>query len=236
MASSEEITVSSKVSGYVHGETVTVYKSKFFKAAFYGEFKEASEGTLDLPEEEVNTFRAFVHLLYTNEARAGPNCSKVSEVLLKDFVLLWMMTDILEAQELQNIVATALVDAWNMQVIRFSDTSIDEFLEVISVAYQHEQDTGVSTIRLLRRLLGEMYIDTYDELCVEPSLMPQSFAIDVIVILREKLLREKLLGTQTHRTPLSLCELYHTHDKGHEPCDWNVWAPPPPQILAKRKR
>ena len=48
---------------YVHRELLCD-ASSFFKAAFTGEFKEKTEQSMDLPEDDVSIFRVFVDFLY----------------------------------------------------------------------------------------------------------------------------------------------------------------------------
>ncbi|KAF6241679.1 hypothetical protein HO173_000390 [Letharia columbiana] len=58
-------------------------RSDFFKAAFTGNFKEADDGTLTLPEEDPATFKYFVYWLYTGSLR-GFHYSKSLNPSLKE--------------------------------------------------------------------------------------------------------------------------------------------------------
>ena len=83
--------------------------SAYFKAAFEGEFKEASEQLLDLPEERPQMFKRFLLWLYSGSIIESPKetCDKIH---WKDLFGLYIFGDARSIPALQNAVIDALID------------------------------------------------------------------------------------------------------------------------------
>ncbi|KAI9798170.1 MAG: hypothetical protein M1833_004919 [Piccolia ochrophora] len=90
-----------------------VYKDKicsqspFFKAACYGQFVEATQGVIKLPEDEPHIFEAFLHWLFFDD----PFPKGYSEDSVEDAekcALLWIMADKFQVPEMKPLLLKLL--------------------------------------------------------------------------------------------------------------------------------
>jgi hypothetical protein len=77
-----------KIAFMIH-EDLLVYYSDYFRGAFSGSFKEATEGRLAPPEEKVNVFKVFNNFIYTHQLCDGDGADLCWSVLIK----VWLFGD-----------------------------------------------------------------------------------------------------------------------------------------------
>lgn len=122
-------------------------ESPFFKAAFAKEFKEASEGILDLPEDDVDTFDRFIQWMYSGEYGLSGGFETHAE-----------------ADERYNQLARLYILADKLQVPRLKNDVVNKFFEVKVKARCVPRCSTVSYIfknslnsSLLRKLMVDWY-------------------------------------------------------------------------------
>ncbi|CAD0110786.1 unnamed protein product [Aureobasidium uvarum] len=92
----------------VHKELLCFY-SDYFRAPFDGSFKEAIEGKLTLPDENIDTFYLFDGFLYTNQLRNQERASG-SNIRCYNLSRLWVFGDKYLVPALQNMAMDCLVE------------------------------------------------------------------------------------------------------------------------------
>lgn len=94
----------------VHTEPAAA-RSEFFSKALLGSFKEAKEATVHLPEVEADTFRSYVHWLYTGNVVVSGNRFFANEHTLRKLTDLYIAADMLLDLSLRNATTDALLEA-----------------------------------------------------------------------------------------------------------------------------
>ena len=174
------------------GESQTVFQlhekelfevSTFFEAAFNSKFKESSERTMTLPEDDVETFEEFAEWLYRRSYAISPASLPGPRfmALLKLFVL----ADKYQVTDLKNIVTEKMfASAKNRETV----PSTGE----IAYAYAHTvQSSGI------RRLLADWYACRIDLMLFEnPTFQTflrkhPSCATDFSISLAKRVVRGK---------------------------------------------
>jgi hypothetical protein len=112
------------------------FYSDFFRAAFEGSFKEATEGKVELSDVTVDTFEAFQVWLYSQSLRniEDPQDSSTPSAL-PDFATLarlWVFGDKYQIPYLQNCIIDAMIKK-EEEVRKFSGV-------VVRIAYENTMD------------------------------------------------------------------------------------------------
>jgi hypothetical protein len=109
------------------------FYSDFFRAAFEGSFKEASERKIELSDVLTNTFEAFQVWLYSQSLRNFEDSQDSTKLLefpsFQTLARLWVFGDMYQIPLLQNSAIDAL-----MSKLR-EGKSFD--MTVVAIAYQH---------------------------------------------------------------------------------------------------
>lgn len=125
--------------------------SSFFKAAFLGDFKENSEKTMQLPEDDESIFELFVDWLYYQRYEMLPeeedndndnNDDDDDKRFLQAFQL-FVFADKYEVSKLKSLVVETLFVDGRPTELRATGPSID------SIAYAYEHTTQESGLRKL---------------------------------------------------------------------------------------
>ena len=124
--------------------------SSYFRAAFLGNFTESSEKTMQLPDDDEETFELFVDWLYCPryailpEVKRDGDVDEEDEIFLQAFRL-YVLADKLEIFNLKSLVIEAL----------FADLAVSKkFPYNASVAYAYEHTTQYSG---LRKMLADFH-------------------------------------------------------------------------------
>lgn len=129
------------------GETQTAFHvheadlfeaSPFFKAAFTSDFRESSERTMTLPEDDENTFELFVDWLYHRHYEIPSHPKPPEKDVFMQPVKFFVLADKYDVRSLKNLIVSKIFLAFkqNLAVPRLS---------TISYAYKHTSQS--STIR-----------------------------------------------------------------------------------------
>ena len=124
--------------------------SSFFKAAFLGNFKESSEKTMQLTEDDEDTFELFVNWLYGQRYEMLPEVKRDGdEVGVKERFLpafrLYVLADKFEVFKLKSLIIEAL----------FAGLAVAKWCpSEASVAYAYEHTTQCSG---LRKILADFH-------------------------------------------------------------------------------
>ncbi|THW11129.1 hypothetical protein D6D23_10523 [Aureobasidium pullulans] len=119
----------------VHRELLCFY-SDFFRAAFNGSFKEATEGRIELPDTQVDVFEIFQVWLYsrsllnTEDLQDQPDSQKYPDFEI--LAGLWVFGDKCQIPLLQNCAADAIIQ-YNKDENRFRTS-------VLKTAYDHTME------------------------------------------------------------------------------------------------
>lgn len=117
--------------------------SSFFKAAFLGDFKESSEKTMHLPEDDEGTFELFVDWLYNQRNEMLPEVTRDSDDEEEDerslqAFRLYLLADKYRVCKLKSLVIEAL----------FADAAVAKWYPSnASIAYAYEHTTQYSGLR-----------------------------------------------------------------------------------------
>ena len=155
--------------------------SPVFKSAFMGEFAEASERSMTLPEDESDAFENLIQWLYFKDIRldtaAANGSSEEAEELYMNLVTLYVTSDKYDIPELKNRVIDQLYKSWSRFGSRVPYKSV--------IGYIYENTTPKSP---LRRLLADRWVwGTKLEAYSWPGTvallrtLPSDFAIDLAI-------------------------------------------------------
>jgi hypothetical protein len=93
----------------LHNDLLCFY-SDFFRAAFNGSFKEATERKIELPDVETDVFEAFQVWLYTRVLPEADTESKYIHPGWSLLIKLWIFGDKYQIPLLQNVAIDAMLD------------------------------------------------------------------------------------------------------------------------------
>lgn len=124
----------------IHQHSIA-FRSAFFKKAITGDWKEAQDRVVKLPEDELTTFQHYVHLLYTGKLgvvpESGPAPYDGGEEKIR-LAKLYVLAEKLQDVDTKNLVETlcysavarqALVELLSPQASRSSPSSTLERLQ-----------------------------------------------------------------------------------------------------------
>ncbi len=131
--------------------------SSFFKAALFGDFKEAKQKRIELPEEEPHTFDLYVHWLkspnldWTNRRYAHRYANdpvrRDLEGKIMGLAKLYSFADRLDIPILRKLAINLIMRSWVMPIRQFVPPR-----ELIEYAYQHTSEGSG-----LRRYVSEYF-------------------------------------------------------------------------------
>jgi len=152
----------------------------FFKAAFTKEFKEASEGALHLPEDDVDTFERFLQWIYSGEYNlSGLETETEADERYLQLAMLYILAD-------------------KLQVPRLKNNVIDKLFEMKAKANRVPQRTAVSYVfkssmgnSQLRKFMVDWYawhinFKYYNEAAKEFLYQCPEFAADLAITLAQR--------------------------------------------------
>lgn len=122
--------------------------SAFFKAAFEGQFRESSEKTMDLPEEDEHLFDLFVQWLYRGHYEIPPKGTEAPGERFMELVKLYVLADRYDVVDLRSLLITKLFEMYKVP------NGILPGMVTVAYAYEH-----VSRTSGLRRLLADWYTE-----------------------------------------------------------------------------
>lgn len=153
-----KITVgTSKEPFHIH-ESVLCTSSHFFKAAMSGSWKESTEHTIELPEDDPKAFAVYSHWLYFAKipgllqvAKKGES-AKQSAQEYYDLVSAYVLGDKLLDAKFQNSVIDAIIDTWFTADIRDGKVYFPD-ADAVSHAYNNTTESSK-----LRQMLVALYL------------------------------------------------------------------------------
>jgi hypothetical protein len=90
---------------YVMHKDLLVFYSDYFRAAFNGTFKEATEGKISLPDEREDVFDIFNHFIYSRRIADQTD----DELSWDQLIGVWLFGDKYIVPSLQNVVMDAFI-------------------------------------------------------------------------------------------------------------------------------
>lgn len=154
----------------VHKDLICA-QSPFFRAACNGNFVEAAEGTVRLPDDEPETFELLLQWLYMGRV-GDPKATK--PLSWHESAYLYVIAEKLQISELKN----AVVDSW----ITKSAETCEIPIGVVAYVYCNTPDSSH-----LRRLLVDMVAcaGSTNSLCKRKDDLPHEFLLDLSMALIE---------------------------------------------------
>ena len=175
-------------------------KSTYFKAAFEGSFKEASEKKLHLLDEDPNIFQFYAIWIYNPHLEIRGNTDKVFDVNL--CCRLYILADKLGSQNLQNTV----MDVMHKNIT--DNNLIDMKSETVNFVYNNTLPGSVLRNILVHALAWQMIAAGHPDLV---NAVPE-FLFAALKICTERLperLRDEIGPLDEDR-----CDIYHVHEDG----------------------
>ena len=168
-----------KASFYVH-ENILCSASPFFKAAFNGNFKEAAEGDISLPEDDPETFERFLQYLYTKSYNLSSYATDKLEACQRqtwEYVKLYVFAEKAQVEPLQHHIIRGL-----FALEQKKHTKYPVPYECIKYAYDHTMPGSP-----LRRILAATYV--WHTQVLAPKLLANTpdLAADVACGLQKRL-------------------------------------------------
>ncbi|CBX98424.1 hypothetical protein IAQ61_010516 [Plenodomus lingam] len=137
----------------VHQDLLTA-RSIFFKTALSGNWKEALERHVVLPEDDPSTFKKYIHLLYTGKLAIIPNLTPSIETIGEEFdalAHLYVLAEKLLDTETKKTVLKAMLAA--SRVPRLDGTIFSPGFTTIEIIYE-----GTSAGSPMRKVLVDLYV------------------------------------------------------------------------------
>lgn len=201
------IVVGAERKPFIVHELIICASSPFFKNAMSGPWKESSEHTVDLPEDEPKVFALYCHWLYyatipvriedPTKGRPGQRANKEYRELIGAYVL----GDKLLDTKFQNSVIDALLEtcsATNTQDGNRYYPGIDG----IKDAYKKTNESSK-----IRSLFVDMWVSKANVNWFESADYPKEFLISVVKGLME--------NDPVRRSPLHASK-YYVHESGND--------------------
>ncbi len=178
--------------------------STYFKGAFTGSFKEATEQVIELESEDVDIMEIFVRWLYFGQLHIEDH-EKVKCLGEMDLCRLWIFADVRGIPELMNIAINKLHDSLA------DDEGLHDY-DVLPYVLAHTGETADP-----RRFYVEAYAVSLDLSCFSPDKMEyydKAFLITLLFRIAQlrsfPIERKKCLNNWEE---IDIC-LFHVHEEG----------------------
>lgn len=191
---------------HVHEDALRRH-SEFFRAALIGDWNEAREGIVRLPEEDPEVFDTFVTFVYSGRVNVpqDTDCStdKVDSDELGALADCWLLADRMISQSFKDAVA----DALTKRIVRTGMVPLD----MPEIIYAH-----TSIPCGIKRLLVDVAVLGWNE----GDFRDQSHNTDLVAFLAETTIRALNMTTAEKNGDYSWADMgckYHDHGDGM-PC------------------
>ena len=172
-------------------------KSTYFKAAFGGSFKEATEKKLHLLDEDPNIFQFYAAWIYSPNLEIRGNTDEEFDVNL--CCRLYILADKLGSEDLQNTV----MDVMHKHITGFN--LIDLKSETVNFVYNNTLSDCVLREILVHALAWQMTAENHPDLI---NAVPE-FLFAALKICTERL--PGRLEDEIGPLDKNLCDMYHVH-------------------------
>ncbi|KAI8939496.1 hypothetical protein NX059_003267 [Plenodomus lindquistii] len=137
----------------IHESIITI-RSVFFKNAMSGNWKEAMDRKVSLPEDDANTFRVYVHLLYTGivavSSEKAPAYDDGSEEF-DNIARLYVLAEKLQDVKAKNAAINAMLIA--KRTMRINNSCCSPTSSCIQIVY-----AGIANKSPMRKLLVDIFV------------------------------------------------------------------------------
>ncbi|KAH0341168.1 hypothetical protein KCU81_g6447, partial [Aureobasidium melanogenum] len=181
---------------FVIHKNLLVFYSDYFRSAFNGSFKEATEGKISLPDESDDVFEIFNQFIYSRVLADGEGEKLTGDQLIK----LWLFGDKYLVPVLQNVAMNSLK----------TKSDKENYIPTEKIKLIWENTLPNSPLRKL--ILDQVVYETDVDHFIHPGT-EELWTREALVDLARALFRKEKSTGKHLMPPRGRCH-YHVHNKG----------------------